>query len=132
MEFTINEAKTRLQKKGSRQEVTGLIVSEKVNVPRKYTEDVRNILYIWKKYGLSVAYKKFYVYYKKEKGHVKKGEPVLENVLAGKLDYLKMVKGENDGTYIKLRHCYETLLKRDIEGGDDEIKGSSDIWSDDT
>lgn len=121
--FTINEAKTRLQKKGCRQEVTGLIVSEKVNVTRKYTEDVRNILYIWKKYGLSVAYNKFYVYYQKEKGHVKKGEPVLENVLAGKLDYLKMVKGENDGTYSKLKNCYDDLLRRDIEGGnDDEIK----------
>lgn len=108
--FTINEAKTRLEKRGSRQEVTGLIISDKVNVTRKYVEDIRNILYIWNKYGLSVAYNIFYAHYKREKGHVKKGDPILENVIAGKLDYLKMVKGEEDSTYIKLRNCYDTLL----------------------
>ena len=91
--FTVNQTKTRLQKKGSRQEVTGLIVSEKVNVRREYVEDVRNILYMWQKYGLNVAYHQFYIHYKKEKGHIKKGEPVLENVIAGKLYDLKMGKG---------------------------------------
>lgn len=108
--FKVNEAKTRLQKKGSRQEVTGLIVSDKVNVTRKYTEDIRNVLYIWEKYGLTVAYNRFIGHYKKEKGHVKKGEPVLENVIAGKLDYLKMVKGEDDPTYMKLRNRYNVLM----------------------
>ena len=120
--FAVNEAKTRLQKKGSRQEVTGLIVSDKVNVTRRYTEDVRNILYIWKRYGLSVAYHKFYKHYNKEKGHVKKGEPVLENVLAGKLDYLKMVKGEEDSTYIKLRTRFDALLDRSMDSGTNDIK----------
>ena len=33
--FTMNEAKTRLQKLGSRQEVTGIIVSNKLNVSQK-------------------------------------------------------------------------------------------------
>ena len=120
--FTINESKTRLQKKGCRQEVTGLIISNKVNVTRKYIEDIRNILYIWKKYGLSVAYNIFYAHYKREKGHIKKGEPVMENVLAGKLDYLKMVKGENDPTYLKLKNCYETLLGDITESDKDGIK----------
>lgn len=120
--FTINEAKTRLQKKGSRQEVTGLIISDKVNVTRKYTEDIRNILYIWERHGLSVAYNLFYVHYKKEKGHVKKGEPVLENVISGKLDYLKMVKGEEDSTYQKLRTRYDALLGRSMNGATNDIK----------
>lgn len=108
--FQINKAKTRLQKKGSRQEVTGLIVSDKVNVTRKYIEDIRNILYIWKKYGLTAAYHRFVGHYKQEKGHIKKGDPSLENVLAGKLDYLKMVKGEEDTTYIKLKKLYDELM----------------------
>jgi retron-type reverse transcriptase len=108
--FQVNEEKTRLQKKGSRQEVTGLIVSDKVNVTRKYIEDIRNILYIWQKYGLAIAYHHFIPVYHKEKGHVKKGEPVLENVIAGKLDYLKMVKGENDSTYLKLKSKYDMLM----------------------
>ncbi|MCK1339786.1 RNA-directed DNA polymerase [Bradyrhizobium sp. 38] len=34
--FTINEAKTRMQVRGSRQTVTGLTVNEKVNIPQSY------------------------------------------------------------------------------------------------
>ena len=120
--FIINEAKTRLQKKGSRQEVTGLIISDKVNVTRKYIEDIRNILYIWERYGLSLAYNLFYDHYKREKGHIKKGEPVLENVIAGKLDYLKMVKGEDDSTYQKLRTRYDTLIDRNRDNSTNGIK----------
>ena len=114
--FHVNEAKTRLQKKGSRQEVTGLIISEKVNVSRKYTEDIRNILFIWQRYGLVTAYQRFVGYYKKEKGHVKKGDPVLENVIAGKLEYLKMVKGDGDSTYLKLKTRYDELMNVAVTG----------------
>ena len=56
--FTINEAKTRLQKRGSRQEVTGIIVSDKLNVTQKYVRDIRNILYMWDRYDYNVAYGK--------------------------------------------------------------------------
>ena len=38
--FTINEKKTRLLKKGTRQEVTGIIVSDKLNVSKKYVKDL--------------------------------------------------------------------------------------------
>jgi retron-type reverse transcriptase len=90
--FTINEEKTRLQKRGSRQEVTGIVVSErKLNVAKKYVREIRSLLYIWEKYGYSVAMSRFLPKYKLEKGHVKKGNPDLINVLEGKLLYLKMV-----------------------------------------
>ena len=98
--FTINEAKTRLQKRGDRQEVTGIIVSDKLNVTQKYVRDIRNILYMWDRYGYNVAYGKFFLKYKEEKGHVKKGNPDLINVIDGKLMYLKMVKGVDDPVYI--------------------------------
>lgn len=92
--FTINDTKTRLQKRGSRQEVTGIIVSDKLNVTKKYVREIRSLLYIWEKYGYSATMAKFLPKYKAEKGHVKKGNPDLTNVLDGKLMYLKMVKGE--------------------------------------
>ena len=66
----MNEAKTRLQKLGSRQEVTGIIVSDKLNVSQKYVRDIRNILYIWRKYGYDAAFNKFFPKYKEAKGHV--------------------------------------------------------------
>ncbi len=111
--FTINENKTRLQKKGSRQEVTGIIVSDKLNVTQKYVRDIRNILYMWDRYGYNVAYGKFFPKYKEEKGHVKKGNPDLINVIDGKLMYLKMVKGEEDSVYIKLHTKYCKLVNKD-------------------
>ena len=107
--FLLNDNKTRLQKKNVRQEVTGITVNEKANVTRKYVRDIRQLLYIWKKYGYNDAYSKFYPKYKAEKGHVKKGEPILENVLSGKLLYLKMVKGEDDSTYLRLRGQFDEL-----------------------
>lgn len=106
--FTVNEKKTRLQKNGSRQEVTGITVSEKLNVTQKYVRDIRNILYLWDRYGYSVAYSKFFPKYKQKKGHVKKGNPDLVNVIDGKLMYLKMVKGEDDSVYKQL---HEKFLK---------------------
>lgn len=39
--FVLNEGKTRLQKRGSRQEVTGVTVSEKRNVPRRWLKGLR-------------------------------------------------------------------------------------------
>lgn len=109
--FTINENKTRLQKLGARQEVTGIIVSKKLNVPQKYVRDIRSILYIWRKYGYSVAFNKFFQKYKKEKGYVKKGTPDLINVLDGKFMYLKMVKGEEDSVYIRLKLQFDELCR---------------------
>lgn len=107
--FTMNEAKTRLQKLGSRQEVTGIIVSDKLNVSQKYVRDIRNILYIWRKYGYDTAFNKFFPKYKEAKGHVKKGNPDMVNVLDGKLMYLKMVKGEDDSVCKRLRSQFDEL-----------------------
>lgn len=107
--FKMNEAKTRLQKKGERQEVTGIIVSNKVNTSAAYVSEIRNLLHIWEKYGYNEAYKRFYPHYKVNKGHIKKGEPLLENVLYGKLQYLKMVKGCKDSVYTSLQARYDKL-----------------------
>ena len=109
--FTVNDKKTRLQKKGSRQEVTGIIVSDKINVTRDYVRDIRNILYMWEKYGYGVAFAKFFPKYKAEKGHVKKGNPDLINVIDGKLQYLKMVKGEEDSVWLRLNAKFQALTE---------------------
>lgn len=107
--FTVNDKKTRIQKKGSRQEVTGIIVSDKINVSRDYVRDIRNVLYIWEKYGYGVAFSKFFPKYKAEKGHVKKGNPDLVSVIDGKLQYLKMVKGGDDSVWQRLYSKFRTL-----------------------
>ena len=107
--FVINEKKTRLQKRGFRQEVTGLVVNEKPNVTRKYTREIRDLLHIWQKYGYNDAYARFFPKYKVERPS-KKGNPDLANVIGGKLMYLKMVKGENDKVYQRLYSLYCNLI----------------------
>lgn len=107
--FRMNESKTRLQKTGGRQEVTGLVVNTYANVSRQYISDLRWILSVWEKEGYGKAYSLFYPKYKKEKGYIKKGEPVMENVIGGKLDYLKMVRGASNPAYQKLAARYAAL-----------------------
>ncbi len=107
--FTLNENKTHLQRQNKRQEVTGIIVNEKMNVSRQYVRDLRQILYIWWKYGYETAFSVFYPHYKREKGHIKKGEPIMENVIEGRLNFLKMVKGEKDSVYRRLKSRFDLL-----------------------
>lgn len=107
--FRINAKKTRLNHRSQRQEVTGLTVSDKVNVTRKYVKDVRAILHIWERFGVNAAISAFYPRYKAEKGYREKAEPNIENVIKGKLCYLKMVKGDNDPVYLKLKTQFDRI-----------------------
>jgi len=108
-QLKINEKKTRLQKAGYKQEVTGLVVNDKVNVQKRYVKQLRMWLYYWESYGYAKAEQIFTKDYKKDKGHIKKGKPNLDNVIGGKLDFLKMVKGENDSTYQSLKLRFDKL-----------------------
>lgn len=105
--FTLNENKTRLQSNRGRREVTGLIVSDKINVPRQYVRDLRQMLYIWKMYGVRIATAKIFEHYV---GLAKFGTPSIESIIRGKLLYLKMVKGGNDQIYRKLDKEFNALV----------------------
>lgn len=107
--LVINPKKTRLQKTGYRQEVTGLIVNDKVNVHKKYVKQIRMWLYYWEKYGYEKATQIFKRDYILDKGHVKNVNAQLKNVLDGKLEFLKMVKGVEDGTYKGLKERFDLL-----------------------
>ena len=111
--LTINEKKTRLQEKGYRQEVTGRIGNEKVNTYRRYVKQLRMWLHYIETYGYKKAetlFKKDYVKEKEERSWVH-----MENVLEGKLLYLKMVKGEQDPTCLKLQDRFNKAFGLDIE-----------------
>ena len=73
--FKINEKKTRLQKKGSRQEVTGLIVGEKVNTYRQFIKNLRAAVFHAETNGCT---------------------PHEFNNIVGRVSYLAMVKGPDD------------------------------------
>jgi hypothetical protein len=109
--LTINSKKTRLQKVEHRQEATGLIVNDKVNVRRRYVKQIRMWLYYWEKYGYEKAEQIFKRDYIADKGHVKNMNAHLVNVLDGKLEFLKMVKGAEDGTYKRLKERFDKLTR---------------------
>jgi hypothetical protein len=110
--FLIKDSKTRLQKQGYRQEVTGLIINQKPNVDSRYISELRKWIYLWEKYGLIKANSYFTIKYIADKGHVKKAEPRLENVLAGKLEFLKMVRGADNEAFKKLNYRFVKLCKK--------------------
>lgn len=107
--FHIKESKTRLQKDGYRKEVTGLLVNEKANVQQRYIKQLRMWLYYWERYGYERASGFFLQQYPADKGHVRNGKPDMANVISGKLDYLKMVKGADNELYQKLKTRFEKL-----------------------
>jgi len=109
--FHIKESKTRLQKDGYRKEVTGLLVNEKANVHQRYIKQLRMWLYYWERYGYERASGFFLQQYIADKGNVKKGKPNMANVISGKLNYLKMVKGANSELYLKLNGRFAKLIK---------------------
>lgn len=107
--FYINDAKTRLQKKGYRQAVTGITVNSRLNTPRRYIKQIRTIIHNWEKSGYESANAIFTATYTADRGYINACPP-LENVLSGKLDFLKMVRGREDGLYLKLADRFNTLM----------------------
>lgn len=50
--FKVNSQKTRFQYSNRRQEVTGLIVNQRLSVSRRLKNELRNAIYFSKKYGV--------------------------------------------------------------------------------
>lgn len=86
MGMVLNRKKTRVYTRGSRQEVTGLTVNERVQVPRFYKKKLRQEWYYCKKYGV--------------KEHIKalslEAEPAAYLAgLMGKVQYVLQIDPEN-------------------------------------
>lgn len=107
--FYIKESKTRLQKRSYRQEVTGLTVNVKPNLKPRYAKQLRMWLFYWENHGYERANFFFTSQYFNDRGYVKKKKPKLEYVLEGKLNFLKMVKGHDNNTYLKLYERFKVL-----------------------
>ena len=96
------------------------MVTEKVNVSRRYVREIRSLLYIWERYGYEDACQAAWKSYKQQHGKTKGHQHCvpLNKVLGGKLDYMKMVRGANDPLYQRFVSRYTSLQqrsKRDIK-----------------
>lgn len=108
--FCINPNKTRLQHKSQRQEVTGLIVNEGVNVNRKFIRRIRAMINEWDK-DLLEAEKRFikarYHSVESEMESSKLDGSIYKRAVYGSLSFIKMVKGEEHSPYLTL--CKKVL-----------------------
>ena len=50
--FLLNEQKTRIQRPGQQQSVTGIVVNEKISIPADYRRKLRQELYYCRKFGI--------------------------------------------------------------------------------
>jgi RNA-directed DNA polymerase len=93
--FTINEAKGRVQRAARRQQVTGVIVNDKLGVPREEMRRLRAILHRAKLEGLAAQNRD--------------NRADFEAWLRGKIAYVAMIDPERGG---KLRSQLDALLLR--------------------
>jgi RNA-directed DNA polymerase len=101
--FTVNERKSRLQPYFQRQEVTGLIVNDGVNTPRKYVRQIRAMIHAWQKFGLEAAEQQHNQKFGTETGKS------FSNVLKGKILFLQSVRGHDDYMVSKFFRQYNDL-----------------------
>lgn len=102
--FEINEKKVRLISRNGRQEVTGLVVNEKVNVKRRFVRQVRAMLHAWEKFGYLDAQDKYWEEY--SPGEKKSS---FEEVVRGKITFIRHVKGASDPVFQKLAIGFNRL-----------------------
>lgn len=107
--FRVNANKQRLQFRDQHQEVTGLTVNRFPNVRRRFVKQVRAMLHAWAKYGLEGAEREFRERYDRPSRRPGAERPSFGRVLRGKLDFLKMVKGEDDPIYRRFRKQLHAL-----------------------
>lgn len=110
--FKINENKITLRRRGSRQVVTGIVVNEKLNVKRSYIKNIRGALHALEKYGPD-AEKLYQANFKKTSKAAYKWGGSLIDCLNGKIGYVKLVKGQYDLVYKKLRHRLDLCMGKE-------------------
>ena len=115
--FKVNPRKTRLKYRSQKQEVTGLVVNEKVNVKRSFIRQTSSMLYAWKTFGSVNAEKDYLDKYRTKKlmaRHQLKANSgdggFFIKVVKGRINFIKMVKGDDDPVYKKLAYQLTELF----------------------
>ena len=105
--FKINDSKTRILPRGYRQEVTGIIVNEGLNVKRRFVRQVRAMLHSVEKWGFDRAQHDFLAKYDRKQ---RKRVPDFRKVLRGKIEFVGSVRRRDDLIYLNLMSRYLKLV----------------------
>jgi RNA-directed DNA polymerase len=109
--FSVNEDKTRVKSNRDHQEVTGIVVNQKLNVRRSYLKTVRTMLNNWEKGGLEYAENEFHF------NEPHKALNNFQNVLGGRIGYIGLVRGIDDPLFQRLNIRF-SLLKHKVDYSD--------------
>ena len=101
-DFNVNASKILLKNKQARQIVTGLVVNEKVNVPRYKIRETRAMLHSWQQHGEEVAAQQFLEKFDKKNRPDGLYPPQFKQVVRGRVQYIGSIKGWGDPVYLKL------------------------------
>jgi RNA-directed DNA polymerase len=104
--FKINASKTRVLRRGSRQEVTGLVVGHRVNVKRTYIRRVRAMLHACERFGVPAASHHFQTKYDRKQ---RLAPANFARVLRGKIEFIGAVRGRDDLIYLAMMSRYLKL-----------------------
>ena len=111
--FRINEAKVRLFAHSQRQKVTGLVTNEFPNVPRQFVRRVRGMLHAWERFGEEAAAAEFRARHDRKQRRPDAPQPPFRNVLRGRLEFIRMVKGTTDPVFFSLWNRLSALAPDD-------------------
>lgn len=129
--FEINQDKIRLQNRIQHQEVTGLTVNKFPNVKRSFVREISCMLHAWDKFELESASQKYREkreYNLKESGYILpkfKEIPEFKDVLRGKINFLGMVRGKDNQTYLTYLKWFRELSKRERESSQEVADGNA-------
>lgn len=112
--FAINKSKTRLTQFPGSIKVTGLVVNRLVNLPRKFTRQVRAMLHAWEKHGLEAADREYKLKYDNKQRTHDEEYIYFDQVVLGKIQFISMVRGKGDPVYLRFRR---KLIALDLELG---------------
>ena len=101
-DFQINQDKVRYRNKTQRMEVTGLIINDKPNLVRNYRDQIRAMLHAWKKFGYENAEKEYL-------SKFSRGHKSFKQVIYGKLNFYKSVRGVTDHYYQQMAKLFNIL-----------------------
>lgn len=85
--FFLNDKKTIVLRNGQKKEVTGIIVNEKLSIPKAYKKKIRQEIYYCKKFGIKSNIAKL-------KLNISKVQYV--NSLAGRVNYVLSIEKDNE------------------------------------
>ncbi|MDV0597381.1 MULTISPECIES: reverse transcriptase domain-containing protein [unclassified Enterobacter] len=100
--FTVNQKKFRLQTKKERQEVTGLTINQKVNISKRYIKTTRAMIHGWKKDRQAAAENFLKLHHKAHRTPPDNLVEHFRNHIYGRLSFIKMIRGPEFSTYLKM------------------------------